>query len=134
MRTMYALKIVFVFAILYAVTSPIRHPNFNSIWFVASLLLLVFLFAHVIQRTKGSVQASALCVAYGIIASSISYLLDWAMQGGNGISRYLKNFGAGDFFISLLTTPFFCYAALLLPLSYLILNQGHSWRNRAAKS
>lgn len=134
MKSLYALKLVSVFGALYFATSPIRHPNFNSIWFAGPLLLFIFLFALVIQRKNLGIRTLATCVIYGVIASSASYFLDWAMQGNDGVRKYLKTFGVADFLVSLLTTPLFCYAALLLPLSYLILNKFGSLRNRATNS
>lgn len=134
MRLFYSLKIVVVFFALYVATTSIRHPNFNSFWFVMPLGILVFLFGFFTFNRKSNIRMMALCVFYGIIASSASYLFDWASQGNKGISRYLTDFGANDFFFSLLVMPMFCYAALLLPLTILILNQGYPWIKRITKS
>lgn len=106
-----------LFLVLYLLTTPVRHPYFNSPVFLAVLAIGIIASSWILAgRANGIVQWS-LAATMGFLASLVSYLIAWAAQGNDGIAKFFGRFGAWEFTLNVLFAAVFSYSFVLLPVS-----------------
>lgn len=107
----------FLFGLLYALTTPLRHPYFNAPMFFVSLGVVVLTLSWVLSNKKIGVMQLLLASLYGYLGSVIAYAITWFFQGQEGITAYARSFGRAELLSNLSLMPVFSYCFILMPLS-----------------
>lgn len=106
-----------IFGVLYLLTTPVRHPYFNSLVFLAVLTACTLVVVGFFADRRGGFSQFLFMAFLGHVAAIFAYTADWSLQGNAGVRTYLQHFGATEMLFDVVTKPFFCYSFALLPIA-----------------
>ncbi|MGH9931965.1 MAG: hypothetical protein ACREA9_22425 [Pyrinomonadaceae bacterium] len=109
-----------LFGVFYLLTTPVRHPYFNSAIFVVALMTGILTLNWLLGGRKLSPTLMLISVLASYLASVIALIITWVVEGNQGISRFLLTHGTQEMLLGIAGPPVFSYAFIMFPLALVI--------------